>query len=50
MLWVNKFKNDLKGVLKEHPLSVTVFFVACVIAGIHEDFYIGGFSFARTGK
>ena len=41
MLWVNKLKNNLKGVLKEHPLSVTVFFVACVIAGIHEDFYIG---------
>ncbi|MBE5828156.1 MAG: DUF4153 domain-containing protein [Butyrivibrio sp.] len=41
MLWVNKLKNDLKGVLKEHPLSVTVFFIACVIAGIHEDFYIG---------
>lgn len=41
MLWVNKLKNDLKGVLKEHPLSVTCFFVACVIAGIYEDFYIG---------
>ncbi len=43
MLWVNKLKNDLKGVLKEHPLSVTVFFVACVIAGIYEDFHIGDF-------
>ena len=41
MLWVNKLKNDLKGVLKEHPLSVTCFFVACVIAGIYEDFHIG---------
>ncbi len=43
MLWVNKLKNDLKGVLKEHPLSVTCFFVACVIAGIYEDFHIGDF-------
>ncbi len=41
MLWVNKLKSDVKGVLKEHPLSVSVFFVACVISGIYEEVYNG---------
>lgn len=39
MLWVEKLKSDARGVLKEHPLSVCAFFIACVLAGINEDIY-----------
>ena len=55
MLWVEKIKTDASGVLKEYPVSVCSFFLACVCVGIHEDlikrsifefFYI--FLFAMT--
>ncbi|MBQ3795928.1 MAG: DUF4153 domain-containing protein [Butyrivibrio sp.] len=38
MKWYEKIKEGAKGVLKEHPLSISVFFIYCVLAGIKGDF------------
>ncbi len=38
MKWYGKIKEGAKGVLKEHPFSVCVFFISCVLAGIKGDF------------
>ncbi len=38
MLWVQKLKSAAKGVLKEHLISVCVFFAASVLGGFTQDF------------
>ncbi len=37
MLWFEKIKENVKGVFKEHPVSVITFLVSCIIAGISGD-------------
>ena len=34
MLWVNKLKEGAREIIKEHPLSVCIFFVSFLFAGI----------------
>ncbi len=41
MLWVEKIKENVKGVFRIHPVSVTTFLIACVIAGVSGDISFG---------
>ena len=38
MKWYEKIKEGARGVMKVHPVSIWVFFVYCVLAGIKGDF------------
>ena len=37
MLWVEKIKENVKGVLRIHPVSIITFLIASIIAGISGD-------------
>ena len=38
MKWYEKIKEGAQGVLKEHPVSICVFLVYSILAGIKGDF------------
>jgi hypothetical protein len=39
MKWLNKLKGEAKNILKEHIVSIAVFFVGMLIFGINADFF-----------
>lgn len=38
MKWYEKIKEGAKGILREHPISVCVFLISSILAGIRGDF------------
>ena len=37
MLWVEKLKNDVRGILKDHPVSICLFLAGCIGFGVYTD-------------
>ncbi len=37
MLWVEKLKTNLMGVIKQHPVSICMFLIGCIALGVNED-------------